>query len=43
MVSSDPIAERAAKVRAYEEVLQSRTFSRSDQLVQFLRFIGYGN
>lgn len=39
MVSSDPIAERAAKVRAYEEILHSRTLSRSEQLVQFLRFI----
>lgn len=39
MVSSDPVAERAAKLRACEEVLHSRTLARSEQLVQFLRFM----
>ncbi len=33
------MTDRAAKQRACEEILKSRTFSRSEQLVQFLRYL----
>jgi hypothetical protein len=39
MVSRDFIADREAKARACDEVLKSRTFARSEQLIQFLRYI----
>jgi hypothetical protein len=39
MVSRDTGVDREAKVRACEDVLKSRTLSRSDQLAQFLRYI----
>ena len=39
MVSRDTGADREAKARACDEVLKSRTLSRSDQLAQFLRYI----
>lgn len=39
MVSRDAEVGREAKARAADEVLKSRTLSRSDQLAQFLRYI----
>ena len=39
MVSRDAQVDREAKARAADEVLKSRTLSRSDQLAQFLRYI----
>src|SRR5947199_6522752 len=39
MSPRDAIIDRDAKARACEEVLHSRTLARSEQLVQFLRYI----
>lgn len=39
MMSEDYALDREAKVRAYEDVLKSRTLARSEQLVRFLRYI----
>lgn len=39
MTSRDTTADRDAKARACEEILNSRTLARSEQLAQFLRYI----
>src|SRR3954451_22308209 len=39
MTLRDTIGDHDAKVRAYEEILHSRTLARSEQLSQFLRYI----
>jgi hypothetical protein len=39
MISRDTTGDRDAKARACEEILNSRTLARSEQLAQFLRYI----
>lgn len=39
MIPADRVLEPEQKLRAMEEVLRSRTFTRSDQLQRFLRYI----
>jgi len=39
MLAGVTVTDRAAKERACEELLKSRTFARSEQLIQFLRYI----
>jgi hypothetical protein len=39
MLPVGPVADRAAKTHACDELLKSRTLARSEQLIQFLRYI----